>query len=162
VAEGVKQLGSVDVSALSAGVINIQHIRKNLAPDFVPTFKSLYNITCVQETALQRKEAKRAAHFAHQSISSSSVQPTTPVSKHDILTPLTEPTTPDQPTHPEDPKWSGSSTASQDEEATKKLISDFLSDTMTILESEFQTIYWQRSGRQVELLQTFFPLTTLP
>ena len=142
----------MDVSALSSDDIDIQDVRKTLAPDFVATFKSLYNIMTVQETKLRLKEQAQASQLVSQSISSDPSQRTTPEVSSNILS---EPITPDQPTHPLNPKWSGSSTASQDEEATKKLLSSLVSDTMTILESEFQTISWQRSGLKVKLIQTF-------
>ena len=70
--------------------------------------------------------------------------------------PQSEPTAPDQPTHPRDPKWSGSSSESQDEEATKKLLLDLLSDTMRLLKSDFRRIGWQKSGLNVELVQTYY------
>ena len=65
-----------------------------------------------------------------------------------------EPTTPDQPTHPSNPDFTGSSTASKDEENTKKLLFDLLRDTMSVLEEDFRNLAWQRSGYWVELSQT--------
>lgn len=154
----MRQLGAVDASALSGGDIEIEDVRKKLAPDFVTTFKSLSRTMVAQETKLQAKEGRRTSQLSSQTLSSNSqnlldtISPSDTVSTADLLS---EPKTPDQLTHPRDPQWSGSSTASKDEEATKKLLFNMLSDTMTILESDFRKILWQKSRLRVELAQTY-------
>jgi hypothetical protein len=153
--EGAKQLGAVDASGLSSGDIEIEHVRKKLAPDFVPTFKSLSSVMVAQETKLQIKEARQACQISQPVSSQLQTDTTLPPTAPSAELPV-EPSTPDQPSHPVDPKWSGSSTASQDEEATKKLLFNLLSDTMTMLESDFRKIIWQRSGLNVELAQTYY------
>jgi hypothetical protein len=159
VAEGAKQLGAVDMNDLCSGDIDIDDVRKEFAPYFVQTFKSLLTVMENQETKLRMKEEKERSQLYSQSVSSSTTTDAVPPgvassrtkSSADILS---EPRTPDQPTHPSNPKWSGSSTASQDEEATKMLLSLFLSETMTILEADFRRVHWQKSGLRVELAQT--------
>jgi hypothetical protein len=59
------------------------------------------------------------------------------------------PTTPDQPTIPTDPKLSGLSIESQDEEATKKMIYEFLSCTLRVLQLPFRKISWHRSSAKL-------------
>ena len=150
--EGGRQLAAVDANALRCGDIDIDDVSNRLAPKFIHTFKSLYNVMVAQETKLRIKQAKQASQFDTTQISTS-----TDISQNQSpsIPSSNEPRTPDQPTHPSDPKWSGSSTSSQDEEATKKLLYSMLSDTMTILESDFRKIQWQRSGLKVEILQTY-------
>ena len=58
VSEGAKQLGAVDMNDLCSGDIDIDEVRKEFAPDFVQTFKSLVTIMENQETKLRIKEAK--------------------------------------------------------------------------------------------------------
>jgi hypothetical protein len=65
------------------------------------------------------------------------------------------PTTPDQPTHPSDPNWSGGTEESKDEENTKAMLHEVLTDTMNFLESDFTRIHWQRSGHRVELFHSY-------
>jgi hypothetical protein len=158
VAEGAKQLGAVDMNDLCSGEINIDDVRKKFAPDFVQTFRSLLTIMENQETKLQMKEAKERSQSNSQSVSGSTSTDALPsgVASRTQSSPdiSSEPRTPDQPTHPSNPKWSGSSTASQDEEATKKLLSRLLWDTMTILEADFRMVNWQKSGLKVELTET--------
>ena len=160
-AEGAKQLGAVDVSGLSSGDIEIEHVRKKLAPDFVPTFKSLSSVMVAQETKLQIKEARQSisTRILHQSlVHSINPIPLSLQQRPRLRSFYSSQRTPDQPSHPADPKWSGSSTASQDEEATKKLLFNLLSDTMTMLESDFRKITWQKSGLKVEIAQTYLLL----
>ena len=68
---------------------------------------------------------------------------------------LSLPTTPDQPTHPSDPNWSGGTEESKDEENTKAMLHEVLTDTMNFLESDFTRIHWQRSGHRVELFHSY-------
>lgn len=161
VEKGAKQLGAVDMNDLCSGDIDIDEVRKEFAPDFVQTFNSLLTIMENQETKLRMKEAKVESQLSSQSLSSSTNTDTI-LSSPEVVSSRTkssadtssEPRTPDQPTHPSNPKWSGSSTASQDEEATKKLLSRLLSETMTILEADFRRVQWQKSGLKVELAET--------
>jgi hypothetical protein len=139
--------------------INIDDVRRRYAPDFVQTFKYLLAVMENQEAKIRMKEAKELSQINSQSVSSSV---STDALRPEVASPTTqlsadtfsEPRTPDQPTRPSNPNWSGSSAASQDEEATKKLLSLLLSETITILESEFRRIRWQKSGLKVELAQT--------
>lgn len=127
--------------------------------------KSLVTIVENQETKLRIKEAKEWSLLNSQSVSSST---STDIIRHGVASSKTksssdtfsEPRTPDQPTHPSNLKWSGSSTASQDEEATKMLLSLLLSETMTILETDFRRMHWQKSWLKVELAQTLHLLLT--
>lgn len=153
---------------LASGDIDIDDVADSLAPKFVPTFKSLFSLMVAQETKLQIKQARQASQLSSQAESSGSTVISPDQDPHKPVVPtsskrtkpstdtLSEPTTPNQPTHPSDPKWSGSTTASKDEESTKKLLSNFLSDTMIILGADFRRIHWQQSGLKVELLQTYF------
>jgi hypothetical protein len=150
-------LGAVDASALRSGDIKIEHIRKRFAPDFAHTFESLFGVMVAQEMKLRAKEASQTSQHDSQSVLSSQHQLSTPPPSCIVSSDnsLPQPSTPDQPTHPRDPKWSGSSTASQDEEATKRLLYHLLSDTMMMLESDFREITWQKSGINVELAHTY-------
>lgn len=139
------------MNALSVGEIEIDDVSDTLAPKFAHTFKSLLSVMEARETKLRIKEAKGTSKSSNQSVSTESNAPQ-PI---DSSTLHVEPRTPDEPTHPSNPKWSGSSSASQDEEATKKLLSLLLSETMTILGADFRKIKWQRSGLRVELAQTY-------
>jgi len=127
IAKGAKQLGAVDMNDLCSGDIDIDEVGTEFAPKFVQTFKSLLTIMENQETKLRMKESKEKSQVTSQSVSSSTnthtIQPTPNVRTTSSTDTLSEPRTPDQPTHPSNPKWSGSSAASQDEEATKKLLS---------------------------------------
>jgi hypothetical protein len=146
---------------LCSGDIDIDEVGEELAPKFVQTFKSLLTIMENQETKLRMNEAKERSQLSHQSVSSStrtdetrrSPEVASSNTKSSVDT-SSEPRTPDQPTHPSNPKWSGSSAASQDEEATKMLLALLLSETMTILEADFRRVHWQKSGLKVELAQT--------
>ena len=133
VEKGARQLGAVDMNDLCSGDIDIDEVRKEFAPDFVQTFNSLLTIMENQETKLRMKEAKVESQLSSQSFSSSTNTDTI-LSSAEVASSRTkssadtssEPRTPDQPTHPSNPKWSGSSAASQDEEATKQLLSSLL------------------------------------
>ena len=70
--EGARQLGAVDASALSGGDIEIEDVRKKLAPDFVHTFESLSRTMVAQETKLQAKEATQISQLSSQTVSSNS------------------------------------------------------------------------------------------
>jgi hypothetical protein len=154
------------MNALSGGDIDIDDVSHYLAPKFVHTFTSLLNVMEAQETELRNKQAEQASRLNSQ-LNRASSSITSPrfivdsMSTASATFSLSEPRTPDQPIHPSDPKWNGSSTASKDEEATKKLLSNLLSDTMLILESDFRRIQWQQSGLKVELVPTCFLHYTL-
>ena len=137
---------------LCSGDIDIDEVRRDFAPDFVQTFKSLLSIMENQETKLLMKQTDVEPQLCSQSAEGSMDEVR---STKDSTDPYSEPRTPDQLTQPSNPKWSGSSAASQDEEATKKLLSRLLSETMTILEADFRSLLWQKSGLKVELAETY-------
>jgi hypothetical protein len=152
---------------LNKGTIDMKEVRKKLAPDFVATFRSLLSVMSIQEIKEREKRAKEESQSSSQVLSGStsgSVKrpPPSPLSSApkrikssgDSPTPSPEPRTPDQPTHPSDPDLTGESIESKDEENTKKLLFQFLMDTLSVLEDDFQRIAWQRSGCRVELNQT--------
>jgi hypothetical protein len=151
VAEGARQLGSVDAVALSRRKIRLWEVQRRLAPSFSHTFGSLYDIMVAQEMKLRAKGATQTPQLHSQYVLSSSIR--TPPPRSDAQLP--EPSTPDQPAPPKDPKWSGSSAASQDEEATKQLLYSLLFDTMSMLAPYVQEITWQMSGIDVELAHTY-------
>ena len=63
--------------------------------------------------------------------------------------------TPNQPTQPQDPNYTGSSAASQDEEASKSLVAGFMIAAMCALGDEFSQLPWQESGKFVELVHSY-------
>lgn len=150
----------------------MDHVRGKLARDFVATFRSLLNVMSVQEIKERAKQDKEAKQLDSQPMSSGSTSttrkrpPQSPVSSapkrtkatKDSPSPRSEPKTPDQPTHPSDPNFTGASIESKDEENTKQLLSQLLMDTLNILEADFRTITWHKSGHFVELSQTSTPL----
>jgi hypothetical protein len=170
VEEDARQLAAVDMTQLNNGIIDIDDIRKRLAPDFLGTFSSLLTLTEIQEIKERAKLSKEASHSS--SITSSTVtvtlkraaenDPVTSVKRmrasSNVLSPTPEPRTPDRPTHPSNPDYTGASTlstVSQDEENTKKLMYNLMFNTITMLEKDFRRITWQRSGYNVELCQTY-------
>jgi hypothetical protein len=175
VAEGSRQLAAVDMNDLNSGVIDIDHVRKRLAPDFLGTFSSVLAVMSIQEIKERAKFAKQASQPDSQVTSSQLTttsrkrpppSPTSSSSKRikstaDTPSPRSEPKTPDQPTHPSDPNFTGASIESKDEENTKKLLCMLLMNIMSVLEAEFRRITWQRSGYRVELNQTYFSLSLL-
>lgn len=163
------QLASVDMTDLNDGIIEIDDVRKRLAPDFVGTFSSLSSIMEIQETKERAKQAKQARRTisladtsettlkraAEPSVATFPAKRARPTSN--TPSPPSEPKTPDNPTHPSDPNWTGASIESKDEENTKMLLKLFLMNTMTALEADFRRVLWQRSGYRVELCQTYVP-----
>lgn len=177
VAEGARQLAAVDMADLNSGVIDIDDVRKKLAPDFLATFSSLLSVMAIQEVKERAKQAKQdkqdnrvdsqmsfgsTTSLKRPLESPDSSAPKRTKTASNAPSPASEPKTPDQPTHPSDPNFTGTSIESKDEEHTKKLLSLLLMNTMSILEADFRRITWLRSGYKVELNQTFgFPISKL-
>jgi hypothetical protein len=132
--EGVRQLSAIEMDDLNSGVFRKNNI-KRVAPEFQGTYKALLRVMSRQD----KKERENMAKQTNQVVPSTS----------------SEPTTPDQPTHPVDPDFTSLSIESKDEENTRKLLSELLSNTISVLEEGFQTITWQRSGFPVELAETY-------
>src|SRR5271167_3339498 len=118
---------------LNSGVFRKDNI-KRVGPQFEGTYKALLRVMSLQN----KKEREILTKESNETKSSNS-----------------EPTTPDQPTHPVDPDFTSLSIESKDEENTRKLLSELLSNTISVLEEGFQTITWQRSGYPVELAETY-------
>ena len=133
------------MNELSGGDIDIDDVSHHLTPKFVHTFTSLLNVMEAQETKLRSRQAEQASRLSSQpnpaslSINTLHVDGDS-ISTADATLPLSEPRT--LPTHPSDSNLSGCSIVSKDEEATKKLLSNLLSDTMLMLESDFRRIKW--------------------
>lgn len=171
IADGAKQLGSVDVIDLNSGVIDMDIVRKKLAPDFVVFFTSLLDVISVQEKKQRAKQASEQHSIP--ALSGSTITaarkrpPQSPVTSNppkrtkeaNDSSPCSEPKTPDQPAHPSNPDWTGGTATSKDEENTKMLLKHLLVNTMSSLEADFRRIAWQRSGYRVELVQTFVPFS---
>ena len=166
IADGAKQLASIDITHLNSGAVEMNRARKQLAPDFGAFFNSLVDVITTQE---KKKRAKQASQQSSTPISSGSTQKPPSQSSVSIIptkrtreanessSPRSEPKTPDQPTHPSDPDWTSGTVSSKDEENTKMLLRDLLMNTRDFLDEDFCRITWQRSGHKVDLVQTFFP-----
>ena len=140
VAEGVRQIGAVDMDALYRGVIDIDYVEEYLAPKFAFMFTSLLSVMRAQETKeleRQKKEAK-----------ASQTSTTTGGS----------PKTPDQPTFPVDSDLSGGTTQSKDEESTKFLLDHLVKSTMGVLRGDFRKITWSRSHCRIEIFKRYTPM----
>lgn len=135
--DGVRQLSAIEMDDLNSGVFPKDRI-KRVAPQFEGTFKALLRVMSLQD----RKEREKTAKETSQTASTTS-QPAT-----------SQPTTPDQPTHPVDPDFTSLSIESKDEENTRQLLLEFLSNTISVLEEGFRKIAWQRSGHSVEIAET--------
>jgi hypothetical protein len=173
VLNGAEQLGSFDANDLNNAKIDMTDVRKTLARDFVSTFNSLLSVMRTQEIKQRAKLAKQASQAMSVSVSSGStvtnlkrtadsitidVPPKRTKITANSLSP--EPLTPDRPTRPANAYKSVDSmdsSTSKDEESTKKLLSAFLENTMSVLEGEFITPQWQKSGNRVELVLTLHP-----
>ncbi len=152
---------------LNNGNIDIDDVTNHLAPKFGATFTALLATLEIQEMKQRAKLAKqesRASSFPASSGTnlkrSAESQDVSVPSKRaraesDRPSPSAEPRTPDQPTHPSDPNWTGSSSASKDEENTRALLKQLVMNTLSTLESDFRRIVWQQSGHRVELAQTY-------
>lgn len=170
VADGAKQLGSVDMNDLNNDIITIDDVRKRLAPDFHGTFSALLTLVEIQEMKQHAKLAKEKTQTESVPTSSTTTvtlkrsaddQPSISTKRmkpsRTVPSPPPEPTTPDQPTHPSNPDFTGASTlstTSKDEENTKELLSQLILNTLGILEMDFRQITWPRNGYKIELSQT--------
>jgi hypothetical protein len=130
--EGVRQLSAIEMDDLKSGVFRKDNI-KRVAPEFQGTYKALLRVMSPQN----KKEREIPAKESNETKSSN-----------------TEPTTPDQPTHPADPDFTSLSIESKDEENTRQLLLELLSNTISVLEEGFRAIAWQRSGYPVEIAET--------
>ena len=151
VADGARQLASVDINDLNNDIITIDDVRKRLAPDFHGTFSALLTLVEIQEMKQRAKLAKQESQNSSVPTSSAATvtlkraadnQPSvsTKRTKHSSTVP-SEPTTPDRPTHPSNPDFTGASTlstTSKDEENTKELLSQLVLNTFGVLESDFR------------------------
>jgi hypothetical protein len=138
--DGVRQLSAIEMDDLNCGVFPKDRI-KRVAPQFEGTFKALLRVMSLQDKKEREKATKETMQAARTHSQPSSSQPS-------------EPTTPDRPTHPVDPDFTSLSVESKDEENTRQLLLEFLSNTMSVLEEGFQNIAWQRSGYHVEIAET--------
>ncbi len=167
--EGARQLASVEIDAFKNGVVEIGDIRRRLAPDFVGTFRLLLNVMSIQETKQRAKELRKSSSLpssldpsstaikrSMEDVSSKNPTKRTRTAGQSPL-PLSEPKTPDQPTHPRDPTWMGSTSESKEEENTKALLKQILTDSMVFLDVEFSRLLWQRSGHKVDIFHTYAP-----
>jgi len=170
IADGAKQLGSVDIIDLNSGVIDIDEVRRKLAPDFVVFFTSLLDVISVQEKKQRPKQVSKqnsVSAWSGSTITARKRPPQSPVTSKppkktketNESSPYSEPKTPDQPANPSNPDWTGGTATSKDEENTKMLLKHLLVNTMGVLEADFRRITWQRSAHRVELVQTFIPLS---
>ena len=112
-----------------------------VAPNFVSFFEPLMSLMAVQERKLAKKKEKAEKKTSQ----------ATSVASSTVLRPVA----PDQPTEPQDSNYSGSSTASQDEESTKEPVKQFNISATRVLGSEFTTIRWQQSGKSVILVSSY-------
>lgn len=172
VADGAKQLASIDITHLKSSTVKMNKARRQGAPDFGPFFSSLVGVITAQEKKLR---ARQASQQNSTSMSSGSTIPTrkrSPPSSDSIdgkrikqtnesSSPHSDPKTPDQPTHPSDPDWSGGTDSSNDEEYTKMLLRDLLLNIREFLDEEFIGLL----GKEVVMKSTSsrrsFPIFTL-
>jgi hypothetical protein len=131
--EGIRQLSAIEMDDLNSGVFRKDNI-KRVAPEFQGTYKALLRVMSLQN----KTEREISAKESNETKSSNS-----------------EPTTPDQPTHPVDPDFTSLSIESKDEENTRQLLLELLSNTISVLEEGFRSISWQRSNHPVEIAETY-------
>ena len=163
--EGARQLGSVEIDDLRNGSVELEDVMKTLAPYFLDTFQSILDVISIQEMkqrAKQQRQANTTSASSAPAKRTAEDQPSDNPSKRtraasQSSSPTSQPKTPDQPTHPKNPDWSGGTEESKDEENTKALLNETLTDSMSVLESNFRRLTWQRSGRKVELFHTYEP-----
>lgn len=166
VAEGARQLSAVEMNDLNSGAVEMDYVRKKLAPDFLATFQSILDVMSIQEMK-QRAKQLRQAHSIPVSSGTSSTSTKRTAEDSVAANPLkrtradgpspsqiSEPRTPDQPTHPSNSNWTGGTEESKDEENTKALLKEILTDSMNVLEIDFKKLRWQRSGYRVFLFHT--------
>ena len=138
--DGVRQLTAIEMDDLNSGAFQKDHI-KHVAPQFEGTFKALLRVMSLQDKKEREKAVKQSSQVTSTPSQSPSSQPP-------------EPTTPDQPTHPVDPDFTSLSIESKDEENTRQLLLEYLSNTISVLEEGFRKFAWQRSGYHVEIAET--------
>jgi hypothetical protein len=167
IADGAKQLASIDITHLKSSTVKMNRARRLVAPDFGPFFSSLVGVITAQEKKLRTRQASHQSSTPMSSGSTIPARKRSPPSSDAVIgtkrtkqtnesTSLhSEPKTPDQPTHPSDTDWSGSTDSSNDEEYPKMLLRDLLLNIREFLDEEFYRITWQRSGHEVDLVQTF-------
>jgi hypothetical protein len=107
------------------------------APHFSSFFEPLISLNTRQGSKVKEKEIRE---MKQQPITASSAS---------------RPHTPDQPIPPQNPDLSGSSTNSQDEDTTKKLVNQLLFSIMTVLDEKFYRVSWQQSGEIIELVSVY-------
>jgi hypothetical protein len=132
VAECKEQLAAVDVERLKSEENFDDYSMRELAPDFGASFAALSALMTSKDTKLQTEKT--------------------------VTSSTEEPKTPDQPTRPSDPKRTKDTSStgdSQGEPTTKKLLDEFLYETLAALKREFVYINWQQSGHRMHLYQTY-------
>jgi hypothetical protein len=149
---------------LNTGLMEADDVKK-VAPDFTSMYTSLLNVMAIRETKQRVRKAQQASQASSLPTSSNM---TTTTKKRPLDTQadggdakrVRTGHTPDRPTKPVDANFtnttdkSGDSIEYKDEEHTKELVTLLLMNTMSVLESRFRRIEWQKSGRRVELGQS--------
>lgn len=131
VEDGIRQIGCIDMDKYQRNQIKDSEILRR-APAFVTFYMSVKSILKVRETKLLAKQSK---------------------SKETSQTSI--PTTPEtQWTHPRDPKYSGSSTQSKDEDYTQEMLSLLLTCILLVLDEPFRKLSWVKSNYEVLLDKT--------
>jgi len=142
VAEGVRQIGAVNMDHLNNCEITIDDVEDHLAPKFSTMFASLLGMMQVQESKEHAKQERQS-----KAAQTSNIMPESPK-------------TPDRPTVPPDPDLSGGTTQSKDEESTKFLLANFVQNSLSVLHTEFRKINWSRSQCRLELYKTYFQMSS--
>jgi hypothetical protein len=136
---------------------------RELAPDFGDSFAALSALMTSKDAKVQTGQTvptlspSSSGPKRPRPVSLSGLPPKRPKEGRDADVPE-EPTTPDQPTRPSDPKLTkdtSSTSDSQGEANTKKLLDEFLCETLAALKREFAYINWQKSGHKMHLYQTY-------
>ena len=128
VASCLEQLAAVDAEQRKSGKINDFGVGE-LAPQFKASFAALSVLMTSKGSKPTKEENNEAV--------------------------VEEPTTPDQPTIPVNPKFSSSTGESQGEPSTKKLLDDFLFETMYALKGDFSYPNWLPSRIQLHLFHRY-------
>ena len=161
-----EQLAAVDVERLKTDEDFDDYSMRELAPKFGDSFGALSTLMTSKDGKPEQNNESGAKYIPNSTmagqkrpppVSLSNIPPKRAKGEHDADIPE-EPTTPDQPTKASDPKNTKDTSSTRDSQAepnTRKLLDEFLCETLAALGREFAYITWQHSGHKMHLYQTY-------
>jgi len=157
---------------LQMNKIDMDDVKKTLAPNFCTTFKKLLDVRTIEEKKMRAKAESVSSQAVSQGDRGRKRSPPSPLSTQPIkrihsaddreIIEISALKTPDRPTRAANPDLSretvesGLSNQSKDEESTKLLGNAFILDSMNLLGKPFRVIGWPKSGRAIQLTNSYF------